>query len=98
MLQQQMKHRIRMGKKTCFSPNEQLMDLFYRLLDPNVELRIRMRKLMKHPYIGEEVAKIENAIKEGEIQVEVQPAPNPLTSNLKSYSNSSCKTLTSKNK
>lgn len=97
MLQQQMKHRIRMGKKTSFSPNEQLMDLFYRLLDPNVELRIRMRKLMKHPYIAEEVAKIENAIKEGELQVEAQSAPNPLASNLKSFSNSSRETLSSKN-
>ena len=62
MIDQQMSHKVRFSKKVSFTPNEQLIDLFYKLLTPNVDQRIKMNELMVHPWIEAEIIEIDQEI------------------------------------
>lgn len=64
MLEQQMLHKIRFGKKMQFDPTDDLIDLFQRLLEPNAELRLRMDQLMKHPYLIKEINLVEQNVRQ----------------------------------
>lgn len=59
MLEQQMSHKIKFSKKMTFHPDNNMIDLFYRLLDPNMMTRIKIEQLMVHPWIFDEVNLIE---------------------------------------
>ena len=62
IFEQQMKHRIKLSYKITFEPDQCLMDLLYRLLDPNVQRRISISDLMTHRWIAPELRRIENAL------------------------------------
>ncbi|OTF73492.1 protein kinase-like protein [Euroglyphus maynei] len=64
MLEQQMIHKIRFGKKMQFEPSIDLIDLFQRILEPNAELRLRMDQLMKHPWIIKEINIVERNVRQ----------------------------------
>ena len=81
--QQQMNHKVKI-KRTDLAQEKYVYDIFYRMLDINVEERIKMDKLMKHPWIGKEVRQIEDAIAEAS-----SPATSStLTHDIKNYATS----------
>ena len=51
LLQQQLAHRIKFSKKIAFQPDNDIYDMFYRMLDPDVNKRITMPQLMKRTFI-----------------------------------------------
>ena len=62
MLHAQMDHKIKFTKKITFQPNNDLIDLINKLLDPNVQTRIRMKQLLTHTWIEDQVGQIDKLI------------------------------------
>ena len=63
LLTQQLEHKIRFSRKMAFEVTANLEDMFYRMLDPNVEKRIKMEQLVIHPWIAKEVRTVEDGIR-----------------------------------
>ena len=59
VVQQQMAHKIKFNKRMGFKPDDKLRDMFYRMLEPNVDERITLQQLMDHPWIAKEVRLVE---------------------------------------
>lgn len=62
ILQQQLTHKIKFSKRLPWTPDSTLKDMFFRMLEPNVDERIKMPDLSRHPWVASEVILVEKKI------------------------------------